>query len=66
MSKIIGYVWLERWNKQGMKGLKPNYVGGRPSELSEERKEEMKAVLKERDDWRTKKSSKRDLELNTA
>jgi len=40
VSKVIGYVWLERWNKQGLEGLKPNYGGGRPSELSEEQKAE--------------------------
>jgi len=40
VSKVIGYVWLEKWNKQGMEGLKPNYGGGRPSELSEEQKAE--------------------------
>ncbi|MHC1582037.1 MAG: helix-turn-helix domain-containing protein [Candidatus Syntropharchaeia archaeon] len=50
----IGYVWLERWNKQGLEGLKPNYGGGRPSELSEEQKEELKVILKERDDWTAK------------
>jgi len=27
VSKVIGYAWLERWNKQGMEGLKPNYGG---------------------------------------
>ena len=35
--------------------MKPSYGGGRPSELSDEQKEELKAILKERDDWRTKK-----------
>ena len=34
--------------------MKPNYGGGRPSELSEEQKEELKAILKERDDWTTR------------
>ena len=37
-----------------MEGLKPNYGGGRPSELSEEQKEELKSILKERDDWTSK------------
>ncbi|WP_086975715.1 IS630 family transposase [Archaeoglobus fulgidus] len=54
VSKVIGYVWLERWNKQGLEGLKPNYGGGRPSELSDEQKEELKSILKERDNWTTK------------
>jgi len=54
VSKVIGYVWLETWNKQGLEGLKPNYGWGRPSELSDEQKEELKSILKERDDWTTK------------
>ena len=54
VSKVIGYVWLETWNKQGLEGLKPNYEGGRPSELSDEQKEELKVILKERDNWTTK------------
>ncbi len=54
VSKVIGYVWLENWNEKGLEGLKPNHAGGRPSELSEEQKEELKAILKERDDWTTK------------
>ena len=37
-----------------MEGLKPNYGGGRPSELSDEQKEELKAILKERNDWTAK------------
>jgi len=41
-----------------LEGLKPNYGGGRPSELSEEQKEELKTILKERDDWRTKETIK--------
>jgi len=27
VSKVIGYVWLETWNKQGLEGLKPKYGG---------------------------------------
>ncbi|MHC1566552.1 MAG: helix-turn-helix domain-containing protein, partial [Candidatus Syntropharchaeia archaeon] len=45
-------------NKQGLEGLKPNYGGGRPSELSKEQKEELKVILKERDDWTTKEVRK--------
>ena len=54
ISKVTGYVWLNEWNEKGLEGLKPNYGGGRPSELSEEQKEELKAILKSRDDWTTK------------
>ncbi|MHC1571817.1 MAG: helix-turn-helix domain-containing protein [Methanosarcinales archaeon] len=69
VSKVIGYVWLETWNKQGLEGLKPNYGGGIPSELSDELKEELKVILKERDDWTTKEVKeliKNRLGLNTA
>ena len=54
ISKVTGYVWLDEWNERGLEGLKPNYGGGRPAELSEEQKEELKAILEERDDWTTK------------
>ncbi len=54
VSKVTGYVWLNEWNERGLEGLKPNYGGGRPSELSKEQKEELKAILKSRDDWTTK------------
>jgi putative transposase len=54
ISKVTGYVWLDEWNEKGLEGLKPSYGGGRPSELSEEQKEELKAILEERDDWTTR------------
>jgi len=54
VSKVIGYVWLENWNEKGLEGLKPNYGGGRPSELTEEQKEELKKILEKRDDWTTR------------
>jgi len=54
VSKVIGYAWLKNWNKKGLEGLKPNYGGGRPSELTQEEKEELKKILEKRDDWTTK------------
>lgn len=54
VSKVVGYIWLERWNEKGLEGLKPNYGGGRPSELSDEQREELKSILSKRDDWTTK------------
>jgi len=54
VSKVIGYIWLDNWNEKGIEGLKPNYGGGRPSELSQEQKEELKKFLETRDDWTTK------------
>lgn len=54
VSKVIAYTWLENWNERGIEGLKPNYRGGRPSELSKEQKEELKYILRSRDDWTTR------------
>lgn len=54
VSKVIGYEWLERWNSKGLEGLEPNYGGGRPPELSQDEKEELKEILEKRDDWSTK------------
>jgi len=54
VSKVIGYVWLEKWNEKGIEGVKPNYGGGRPSELTEEQKEELRRMLEKRDHWTTR------------
>jgi len=54
VTKRVGYIWQERWNKEGYKGLKPKYSGGRPSKLTGQEKKELKELLKERDDWTTK------------
>jgi len=53
VTKMIGYTWQRRWNKDGYVGLIPRYGGGRPSKLTEEQKKELKLLLKERDDWNT-------------
>jgi len=53
VTKMIGYTWQQRWNKDGYVGLIPRYGGGRPSKLMEEQKKELKLLLKERDDWNT-------------
>jgi len=39
---------------KGYEGLKPNHGGGRPPKLTEEQKEELKEILKEKDSWTTK------------
>ena len=52
-SKMIGYTWQQRWNKDEYVDLIPRYGGGRPSKLTEEQKNELKLLLKERDDWNT-------------
>jgi putative transposase len=53
ITKMVGYEWQNRWNKEGYAGLIPRYAGGRPSKLTENQKEELKAFLKEREDWTT-------------
>jgi putative transposase len=53
IAKYVGYIWQKRWNEQGYAGLVPRYAGGRPSKLLEEQKEQLHALLKERDDWTT-------------
>ena len=54
VTKATGYSWLKRWNSKGYKGLIPEFGGGRPSKLTEEQKEELKEILKEKDSWTTK------------
>jgi putative transposase len=58
ITKSVGYIWQRRWNEHGYAGLIPRYAGGRPSKLLEEQKEQLKALLKERDDWTTKEVRK--------
>ncbi|CAD7769397.1 Homeodomain-like domain protein [Candidatus Methanoperedenaceae archaeon GB50] len=53
VTKATGYAWFKRWNSNGYEGLKPNYGGSRPSKLTEEQKEELREMLKEKE-WTTK------------
>jgi putative transposase len=53
ITRYIGYIWQRRWNKDGYAGLIPRYGGGRPSKLSEEQKEELINLLKQKDTWTT-------------
>ena len=53
VAKPVGYEWQERWNKSGYEGLIPRYAGGRPSKLSDQQKEKLKLLLKEKDVWTT-------------
>jgi len=53
VTKMIGYEWQRRWNEEGYTGLIPRYAGGRPSKLTDNQKEELKSMLKKRDDWTT-------------
>jgi len=54
ITKATGYAWLKRWNSSGYVGLIPSFGGGRPSKFTEDQKEELREILKERDSWTTK------------
>ena len=58
VTKMMGYEWQNRWNKEGYEGLIPRYAGGRPSKLSNKQNKELKEILKQRDDWTTKEVKK--------
>ena len=53
VTEATGYVWLKRWNFRGYDGLIPDFGGGRSSKLTEEQKEKLKEMLKEKE-WTTK------------
>ena len=54
ITKVTGYNWLERWNEDGYEGIIPRFAGGRPSKLTDQEKNQLKELLKKRDDWTTK------------
>lgn len=45
VTKRVGYIWQDRWNKEGIEGLKPRYKGGKQSKISSEQLEELKKYL---------------------
>jgi len=53
VAKPVGYDWQERWNESGYEGLIPRYAGGRPSKLSDQQKEKLQLLLKEKNVWTT-------------
>ncbi len=53
VAKPVGYEWQERWNKSGYDGLIPLYAGGRPSKLSDQQKDRLQLLLKEKNVWTT-------------
>lgn len=58
ISKPVAYIWQERWNKEGVAGLKPKFAGGKPSKLTDNQKEQLKEILNKRDDWTTEEIRK--------
>jgi putative transposase len=53
VAKPVGYDWQERWNECGYEGLIPRYAGGRPSKLSDQQKEKLQLLLREKNVWTT-------------
>ena len=53
ITKRTGYIWQERWNKNGYDGLIPRYAGGRPSKLNETQKGRLVELIKQKDTWST-------------
>jgi putative transposase len=53
VAKPVGYEWQDRWNKSGYDGLIPRYAGGRPSKLSDQQKETLISLIKQKDAWTT-------------
>ena len=53
ITRMVGYLWQERWNEEGYEGLIPRYAGGRPSKLTPEQKEHLLELLRERENWTT-------------
>ena len=53
-SKNTGYLWQERWNEIGYEGLIPQFAGGRPSNLTNKQKDELRSILEKQDNWTTK------------
>ena len=53
VTKATGYAWFKRWNSNGYEGIIPDFGGGRSFKLTEEQKEELREMLKEKE-WTTK------------
>jgi putative transposase len=45
VARQTGSRWLERYNEEGYDGLVPKFDGGRPGQLTEEEKIELKGIL---------------------
>lgn len=51
ISEPTGYNWLDLWNKQGYKGLVPNFSGGPKPKIGEAERNDLKLILGEKDAW---------------
>ena len=53
ISEQTAYDWLKRWNEKGYDGLVPGFGGGRPPELNKDNKEQLKKMIREKNNWLT-------------
>lgn len=53
ITKRVGYIWQDRWNKNGYDGLIPQYAGGRPSKLTDQQKGRLVYLLNQSETWTT-------------
>ena len=51
--KMMGYQWQNCWNEDGYDGLIPRSSVGESTKISPENIEQLKSMLKKRDDWTT-------------
>ncbi len=51
ITKRIGYIWQDRWNREKYQGLIPQFAGGRPSKLTDQQKVELERLLRQKDSW---------------
>ncbi len=47
VTKMMGYIWQKRWNKDGYRGIIPRYARKGPSKMSLEQKESLMGILSE-------------------
>jgi putative transposase len=48
VTRMVGYLWLRRWNEGGVGGLVPKSGGGRPPKLSGEQREQLAGFIRGR------------------
>ncbi|MDA8055112.1 MAG: helix-turn-helix domain-containing protein [Thermoplasmatales archaeon] len=54
VTKKLGYIWQDRWDREGFNGLIPRFGGGRHPLLDDEKKKSLVSILEKRDDWSTR------------
>jgi transposase len=54
VTKKTGYNWQKEWNQGGYAALIPDFKGGRKHKLTEEQREKLLKILKEREYWTTR------------